>query len=84
MISRVLSNFLLLLAVLYLPFWIFIILAVVFVFLFRGFYEIVFWALFIDLLYGSRSNFLFGFQFVSTFLAIIILMSAESFKKRLR
>lgn len=84
MISRILSNFLLLLAVLYLPFWVFIVLVAVFVFLFRSFYEVVFWALFIDFLYGSQTELFFGFQFISTFLVIIILTFAELFKKRLR
>ncbi len=84
MTARTLSNFLLLLAVLYLPFWVFVVLVVVFVFIFRSFYEAVFWALFVDFLYGSQTTFFFGFQFISTFLVIIILVFAELFKKRLR
>lgn len=84
MISRVLSNFLLLLAVLYLPFWAFVILIAVFVFLFQNFYEAVFWALFVDFLHGSQTDLFFGFRFISTLLVIIILMFAELFKKRLR
>jgi len=82
--KRILINGILLLSVLFSPWWVPIFLGIVAVFLMRRFYEIVGWGIFYDLLYSTPDIAVFGFHFFFTLGAIIIFYSVEFAKSKTR
>lgn len=75
MYLRLVLNILLFLTILFLPWW-FVLLAALALLIVFDAYEILFWGLFIDALYGNPSTFiLFSFEYVFTigFLAVLII-----------
>ena len=61
-----------------------IVLVAVCVFLFPRFWEAVAFGVFLDALYGVSEPHWFGFQFIYTFLILVLIIAIEQLKKSLR
>jgi len=84
MLLRISASIVLLISVLFLPFWVSVILGLVFVGYFKLFIEAVFLFLLSDLLYGAKEAKFFEVTFVSFIIAVICFILIESLKKKLR
>jgi hypothetical protein len=84
MALRISSIILILLSVLFMPFWLTLILTVFAMFYFDFFIEGVVLFFISDLLYGIEGEKLFGMMFLSTILALILLGVLQILKKRLK
>lgn len=84
MLLRILSSIILLLSVLFMPFWLSLILAFVGMAYFPFFLEAVFLFFLSDLLYGVKEPKLFNMVFVSFVIALICFIFLELLKKKLR
>ncbi|OHA25720.1 MAG: hypothetical protein A3D52_01505 [Candidatus Taylorbacteria bacterium RIFCSPHIGHO2_02_FULL_44_36] len=71
-------------ASLILPWWLFLLIGISMAFVYRNFYELLFMAIFLDLLYGAPSGKFLGFRFALTLLAAIILVITTILKRRLK
>ena len=67
-----------------LPWWLFLLIGILMVFIYRNFYELFFMALFLDLIYSEPSGKFLGFRFALTILASIILFTMTILKNRLK
>lgn len=84
MLYRILAAIILLLSVLFLPFWVSVILALAGMAYFPFFLEAVILFLLSDLLYGASEAKFFNITFVSFILALVCFIILELFKKKLR
>ncbi len=82
--ARILTSVLLLFSVLFFPFYVSILLALVSIFYFSFFGEAIFIFLLSDLLYGVEGGKFFETTFLSFILAILILIIVETIKKKLK
>ena len=83
-ILRILTSMLLLLSILFMPFWLSLILALAGMIYFAIFWEAVVLFFLSDLLYGIKEAKFSGAIFVSFILSIIILIAIEAVKKKLK
>ena len=81
---RISFAILLLFSVLFLPFWVSVILAILGMLYFSLFFEAVALFLLSDLLYGATEPKLFNIFFFSFILSIILLLVIEYLKKKLK
>lgn len=81
---RILAFILLLISILYLPFWLSVILLVIFSIYFKYLYEASILFLLSDLLFGVKEIVFFNFPFVSLVASIIIITIIEIIKKKVR
>lgn len=81
MIIRILASILLLFFVLFMPFWVSVILALVGVFYFRVFWEAVVLLLLSNLLYGAGDS---SDIFISLLIYTIIFIAIEFLKKKIK
>ena len=81
---RVLVDILLVLGALLLPWWLALAVSVGFFFVFPRFYELLFIALLIDLLYGIPLERFKDFQFVLSLSTGVLFLLLTTFKKRMR
>ena len=84
MILRILASVVLLLSVLFMPFWVSVVLAFASMAYFSFFLEAVFLFLLSDLLYGAPEPRFFNSTFVSFFATLICFIILELLKKKLR
>ena len=84
MALRILASFLLLLSILFMPFWVSVILALVGMMYFNIFLEAVVLFFIADLLYGVEKTRFFGVFFLSFILSVILLVLVEILKKKLK
>ena len=84
MLLRVLASLVLLFSILYLPFWVSVILALVGMVYFPLYWEAVALFLLLDALYGVPQARFFGFVFVAFSLSLVMLIAAEILKKKLK
>ncbi|MEK7572358.1 MAG: hypothetical protein AAB493_00680 [Patescibacteria group bacterium] len=84
MMLRIFASILLLFSILFLPFWVSVILALLGMLYFSLFYEAVVLFLLSDLLYGAPEARLFNIFFFSFILSIIFLLVIEFLKKKLK
>ncbi|OGI90814.1 hypothetical protein A3A95_00545 [Candidatus Nomurabacteria bacterium RIFCSPLOWO2_01_FULL_39_18] len=82
--KRIFAFIILLFSVLFLPFWISIILAVVGIFYFSYFFEAVGLLALSDLLYGVKDPRFLNLVFFSGIISFIFLLAVELFKKKLK
>ncbi len=82
--QRLVANTALLISVLYLPWWITVALAVVGLFSFNRFFELIIFMLVIDLLYGAPGAGFWSYPFLFSSAAVLALPIVESAKKRFR
>jgi len=83
MLIRILASFILLISILFLPFWISIIFAFLAIIYFTVFWEAIVILLLVDLLYGTKEIKFFEIIFVSSLGATIILILVEMAKNKL-
>ncbi len=84
MITRISFAFLLLFSILFLPFYISAILAILGMFYFSMFVESVILLFISDLLYGVKEVKLFNIYFISFLLSLFFLLFIEGLKKKLK
>jgi hypothetical protein len=84
MIKRILASVLLLVSILFLPFWVAVVLALFGMIYFHIFLEAVFLFLLSDVLYGVPEAKFFGITFISFIISALFLLALELFKKKLR
>lgn len=81
---RIFANILLFASVLFFPWWVTVMAGVIFAVFFSAFYESIFWAFFIDLLYGTEAASFLNFTFLFTASTIIFVLILERIKKTTR
>jgi len=84
MAQRIILSILLLLSILFLPFYISVALAVVGIVYFPLYWEVVALFFISDLLYGAEREIFSDIISVGTFIAIALLLVGEGLKKKLR
>ncbi|OGJ01438.1 hypothetical protein A3G98_00800 [Candidatus Nomurabacteria bacterium RIFCSPLOWO2_12_FULL_37_8] len=84
MVFRILAFLVLLLSILFMPFWVSVILAFMGMVYFPLFLEAVFLFLLSDLLYGAREAKLGGMIFVSYIITVVVFILIEFLKKKLK
>lgn len=82
--QRIIAILLLLLSILFLPFYISIILTALMMLYFSIFWESVTLFLLSDLLFGVKTEKFFGINFASFIVSVIVLLVLEVIKKKLR
>ncbi len=83
-VVRIFADLLLCGAVLYLPWWVSALLALLSFFLFEHFYEMLVAAFLLDLLYGAPSPHFGTFRFVMSSVAVVLFMLGTVLKRHLR
>lgn len=78
---RLFANIFLILSVLYFPWWVTTAFVVVCLFLFTGMYEVVFYGLLIDVLYGAHNSVGEGFVWVFTLSYLVALVFISYIRK---
>lgn len=79
---RTILNLSLFLSILFFPWWISLFVAVLLLVFHRA-YEVLFWALFFDSLYGAPLESLWGIEYLATFALLIIFFVLEMVKKKM-
>ncbi|PIT96563.1 hypothetical protein COT82_02565 [Candidatus Campbellbacteria bacterium CG10_big_fil_rev_8_21_14_0_10_35_52] len=79
---RIIFNVLIFGSVLFFPWWFTIIIAIFFLSVFNA-YEVLFWGLFADMLYGVSTPNFFGIQFIFTIIFTLFFICARILKKKL-
>jgi|GEM_PF-1392081 len=80
---RLFLNILVLLSVFFFPAYISALFLIALIFLLNNFFEAIFWAYVIDILYGAGSSLVFGFNYVFLILIIVIFLASFRIKKTL-
>jgi len=84
MLLRILAFIVLLLSILFMPFWVSVILALAGMIYFSIFWEAVILFLLSDLLYGAREAKFSGVVFISFILSLVVLIIIEFMKKKIK
>ncbi len=84
MVLRVLTSIILLVSVLFMPFWVSVILSLLGIIYFRYYFEAALILLISDVLYGVPEPKFFDMVFISSITAIIGIVLTEFIKKKLR
>ena len=84
MLTRILASLILLLSILFLPFYISVILALGGIIYFAFFWEAFVLFLISDLLYGANEARFFHIKFVSALIVIFLIILAEFLRKKLK
>ena len=84
MALRILASVVLLFSVLFWPFWVSVILALGAMIYFPVYWEAVALFFLSDALYGASEAKFFGMVFVSFFVSLAVLITAEALKKKLK
>jgi hypothetical protein len=82
--QRIFAFFALVFSLFFMPFWVSVILAIIGMFYFPIYFEAVLLFFLSDLLYGTKEAKFFEMIFVSFFLSLILLISIEILKKKLK
>jgi hypothetical protein len=84
MIKRLIANIVLLLSIFFMPWWITLLLGVIFISIFPNFYEIFIMGILMDLLYSYPKELFFNFNQIFSLGVILIFVFIEKIKKYLR
>ncbi|OGI76048.1 hypothetical protein A3C67_00485 [Candidatus Nomurabacteria bacterium RIFCSPHIGHO2_02_FULL_42_19] len=84
MVLRIFASFVLLISVLFMPFWVSMLLAAGLMLYFPVFWETVLLFLLSDLLFGVAEARFFGITYVSFIAALLFLIGLEIIKKKLK
>ena len=84
MILRIFASLIILLSILYMPFWLSIVLALIAMIYFSFFWESVVLFFISDLLYGVGETKFFGIFFVSSIISFLVFILIEIIKKKIR
>ena len=80
-LKRLASDILMLLLIAWAPWWIIIIAAVAFLFVYNSYYEIVLWGLCLDEIYGTSHH--IPYSLIATVVACLLFIAVYFLKKRL-
>ncbi|MFC1720851.1 hypothetical protein ACFL0K_01210 [Patescibacteria group bacterium] len=83
-LKRIIADLILLLSVLFMPWWLTVILAFVLVFYFKSYYEFIIAGVLTDALYGVPQDWLFDLTLMYTSFSIVIFIFIQWLKTRLR
>ena len=84
MLFRLIANVILFASLLFLPWWITIVIALIAVFVYNVFYELILWGVVGDLLYGAGvASFYALTSFLSTG-ALVLFLTAQYLKEKIR
>jgi hypothetical protein len=81
---RIVADILLLISVYIFPWWLFLILAIAFIFYFESYLEVLLGAFILDALYGMPIQFLFGRNIIFLLSVSVLLIISFYAKKKLR
>ena len=81
---RLAANLILFISIVFFPWWITLLFAGVFFFKFSLMYEVIGWAFFMDVLYGTRLSFFFNVTLLASSGALVLFMITEMLKTRIR
>ena len=81
---RIGANILLFVSIVLLPWWVALILGVIFLFTFSSFYEIILWALLGDLLYGTNIVSFYGVNIFLSLGALFLFVVSKIAKDHIR
>ncbi|MFA6273812.1 MAG: hypothetical protein WC662_01500 [Candidatus Paceibacterota bacterium] len=81
---RILAFFILLFSILFMPFWLSIILAIIGIIYFSFFWEAIILFFLSDLLYGIKEEKTFNVIFISLFTSFLIVIIIEYLKRKLK
>jgi len=84
MVLRISASILLIMSVLFMPFWLSVLLVPIFMFYFSIFWEAVLIFLLSDLLYGTPLVGLWGITYISFLSSALLLLVIELLKKKLK
>jgi len=84
MILRIFTSLLLLISILFWPFWVSIILGLIGIIYFSKYWESIILFLLSDLLYGTKEERFFNIYFISFIISLLTLIIIEFLKKKLR
>jgi len=84
MITRIGIGIVFCVVSLILPWWLFLLIGILMVFVYRHFYELFFMALFLDLVYNEPSGKFLGFRFALTIFTAAILVTITILRRRLK
>ncbi len=84
MVKRILLSILILISILFLPFWVSVIFALFGIIYFEVFWEAVLLFFISDLLFGVKEARFFNITIVSTIFIVIVLILVEFTKKKLK
>jgi len=82
--ERIIGNILIFLSIYLFPWWLVSIFLLIGLFLFKKFYEVFFFALLIDLTYGTGALGFLSFSYTTLAFFIIVFFLIEATKKRLK
>jgi hypothetical protein len=80
---RVVFDIVLFLSLFIVPWWLSLSVALVGVFFFSRFYEIIIAGVVVDILYGVPQASFFGFQYISSIVTVLFFIGGEYIKKRM-
>jgi hypothetical protein len=84
MMYRVITDIALFISLFIFPWWFVVVLAVIALFFFNSYYEVIFLGVIIDSLYNAPIARFHGFEFVVTIAMVLLYILAEVLKRRLR
>jgi len=84
MIQRIVASLILLFSILYMPFYLSIILALIGIIYFSFYWESVFLFFISDLIFGIKEEKLLNIYFISFLISFIVLISIELLKRKIR
>lgn len=82
-LARFICFCVVLISIIWAYWWIVLILAIVFLFIFPSYYELLFWGVLYDSLYGAPLASFFNFPYVVTLAAMVLFMISYFLRKRL-
>lgn len=80
-IGRILANVILLSLIMLSPWWVYLTVALIFLFYFEYYFEVVLFGIFIDALYGTPV--ILSFPLFFTFISLFLFLLWSSFKERI-
>jgi hypothetical protein len=79
--TRAILNGLIFVSILFLPWWLTLVFAVILVLAHKA-YEVLLWALFFDSFYGTSLDIIWGMEYLATFIMLIILALSFALKRK--
>ena len=84
MYKRITIDIILFLSLFIMPWWVSYAIAIVGIFFFADFYEIIALGFIIDIVYGTPNTLFFGIQFANTLSAVLLFAAVTFIKNRMR
>lgn len=82
--KRIVSGIILLFILFFAPWWVAALLSAIFIFVFNNYWEGVFVAILLDVLYSIPNTRIYGHFGIFTFIGLFLFLVSKNFKKKLR